>query len=105
MHYKRSKMKRLLDRISEATRGIVTIIGRLFGIKEKGGLVDSSRFLTAGWVFLLGVPVGLILFGTAFPISIWFSSVIGILMLANLDEALILLSSYLGYWMDGVIME
>ena len=66
------------------------VLGSLFGIKtaEKGKL-NADQLFTAGWVFLFGSPVIIILFG-AINLPVWAAVILTCLMLVNLDEALML---------------
>jgi hypothetical protein len=84
-----------ISRLSNATKGIVTIMARLFGIRaKKDGKYDSTQLSSAVWIFALGIPAGLFIAGMDFPIMLWAAIVFGTLALVNLDEALMLTVIY-----------
>jgi len=85
---------RFTNKVSNYIQSIILVAGRLVGIQRiNPDKADSSKLVTAGWIFILGIPVGLILLGPEFPMLIWLSIVLGLLMLVNLDDSLILMSN------------
>lgn len=81
-------------------------MGRLLGVRRVSPeKLDGSRLVTAGWVFMLGIPMGLVLLGTQFPISTWLVIVLGLLAIVNLDDALLLTSQFAEHGVDGEIEE
>lgn len=73
--------------ISRVVAAIVAVGGALAGVtRTAGGSIDASRLGFAGAAFVLGMPIGLIIFGSSFNLMLWFGIVIGILFLANLHS-------------------
>jgi hypothetical protein len=84
-----------VSHLSHITKSTIKVLARLFGIKEiRDKEYDSSQFSSAVWIFVIGIPVGLFIVGTDFPILIWMSIVFGLLAVVNLDEALMLTAIY-----------
>jgi hypothetical protein len=83
------------SRLSNLTKGVITVVARLFGIKEtKSKGYDSSQLASAVWIFALGIPAGLFIIGMNFPVPLWAAVVFGLLAIVNLDEALMLTAIY-----------
>jgi hypothetical protein len=78
------------------------VAGTLIGIKWKGKWTHDS-LIAAGWTFLIGLPLGVLLFGSLFSLELWLFIIIFILMLANLDDALIQTCNFLQYGVDGEV--
>ena len=93
-------MKKILRRISNFFRGAAHIAGTLVGVKWKGEWTYEGLVI-AGWIFLLGVPFGILVAGPAFSLLAWLISVLIVLMIINLDDALVMMSNYLTYGIDG----
>lgn len=60
--------------------------GALCGINNISGEIQAGRLATAGFAFVVGLPLGFILFGPAMSITAWMTVVIGILFLMNLHS-------------------
>lgn len=90
----RSFIKHGITRLSHFASSVVTIMARLFGVQKKTDGYDSSQLSSAVWIFMLGIPAGLFAIGAEFPIALWAAIVFGILMLVNLDDALMLTAAY-----------
>jgi hypothetical protein len=73
--------------ISRITTGAVAIGGALCGINTVGGEIQTSRLATAGFAFVIGLPLGLLLFGPMFNLTTWLGIVIGILFVMNIHNA------------------
>jgi hypothetical protein len=61
--------------------------------------------ITAGWVFLLGLPIGTIVLGSSFSLLLWSIIVVITTMLVNADDAI-----YFVLWLkennlDGEVKE
>jgi len=96
-------LRNIARKVSDFFRGTVRIVGSLFGVKWHGEWVYDS-LLMAGWIFLLGLPLGALLFSAEmFSIGLWLTIVLTVLMIVNMDDALLLMSNYLSYGVDGVV--
>jgi hypothetical protein len=51
--------------------------------------------ITAGWVFLLGLPIGTIVLGSSFSLLLWSIIVVITTMLVNADDTL-----YYVFWLQ-----
>jgi hypothetical protein len=85
-------MKRISQKISEKFRRFVTVVARLIGLKRIPGGWDTKQIVIGGWLFLAGLPIGLLTFGNYFSLFIWLGIVIAGLTIANLDDALLLVT-------------
>jgi len=65
---------------------IITVLARLIGFKFTDGKLDPNRLITAVWVFLIGTPIGLALFGTQFPIILLGLIILVSLLIINIDD-------------------
>ena len=92
--------RRIVDKISNFFRGSLHIIGTLTGVKWKGEWSAEGTFI-AGWIFIVGIPVGMLLISPSFPITGWLLIVLTVLMITNLDDALVMMSNYLTYGVNG----
>lgn len=73
------------ERLSELTRKIINICGLFIGIRKKDNKYDFHRFTSTAWIFLVGIPLGLVFLGNSFSISIW-AIIVGIITIfCNLD--------------------
>jgi len=89
MHRVRNAIDRIANAVSYAAKGFILVAGRLLGIKQlDDGRYDTTRLVTAIWVFLFGVPIGLVIAGEGFPIVGWLAVVIAFLIFANFDHSL-----------------
>ena len=94
-------LKKATSYIANMFRGTVWVIGTLLGVKWRGEW-GAEGLIIAGWIFFLGIPAGMLLFGpTTFHIGIWLLTVLLILMITNVDDALVQMSNYLTYGVDG----
>lgn len=73
--------------LSRVTTGAVAIGGALCGLNTVGGEIQVGRLATAGMAFVVGLPLGMILFGPMFNMFTWLTIVIGILFLMNIHSA------------------
>ena len=91
----KSFITKLIQKVSNGTKGFILILGRLFGIEHiTADRFKGGSFITAIWIFMLGIPLGLMFFGGQFPMFGWLIVVMGLLMLTNLDNALTLTASF-----------
>jgi hypothetical protein len=74
-------LKKLTFHISRATTAIVLVGGALINI------ADLDRLAVTGFIFLLGLPIGLFIFGLNFSIFIWTAMVLGVMFMMNLHNA------------------
>lgn len=89
MHRFHGALTRIADAVSYAAKGFILVAGRLLGIKRlDDGRYDTTRLVTAIWVFLFGVPIGLVIAGEGFPIVGWLAVVIAFLIFANFDHSI-----------------
>ncbi len=78
---------KISKKISNLAKGIAQIFGRLIGIKKtKEDKYDITRLTNATWTFIVGIPIGLLLVGEAFPIAIWGVIVFIFLTVISIDE-------------------
>jgi hypothetical protein len=94
--------KPITEKIGTTFRGCLYICGTLIGVKWKGQWDYESLAITA-WIFLLGLPIGTMMLGSAFSLSTWFLGVLICLMLVNIDDALIQMSNYIMFGVDGEV--
>lgn len=71
---------------SRAIKNIITQIEKLIGIKNKNGTRDYESLIQAGWTFIVGLPIGLILLTNQFSVPIWFCIVSGTLIICNISN-------------------
>ena len=95
-------MRKLLTKFCNFCRGAIRVAGTLIGIKWKGTWCFDSLII-AGWVFVLGLPVGMLLFGQTFSLGVWATLILLIMLIVNIDDALVQMSNFLTYGVDGVI--
>jgi len=93
-------LKRITNRISNFGKGTLKVIARLFGVEEdhRENRYNSYGLQSAIWIFAIGTPIGMLLFGGAsFSMSIWLGIVFGTLAVVNLDETLVLAGRFLRF--------
>ena len=91
-----------LTKICNFFRGALKVTGTLIGIKWKGKWSYESLAI-AGWIFILGTPVGALILGTnTFSLGLWFLLIIIGLMIVNIDDAATQLKNYIKYGVDGL---
>lgn len=73
--------------VSRIVTGTVLTIGSLVGVYNLHGELKSHRLLMAGMTFIIGLPIGVILFGVEFNIFYWLTICIIGLFLMNLHSA------------------
>jgi len=95
-------IKRFCKKISNFLRGTVKVIGTLIGVKWTSKWNYDSLAI-AGWVFILGFPFGVIALGQSFSLFVWLAIVATTLMLINIDDALLQMTNYLTYGVDGEV--
>lgn len=93
-------MYKILEKISNFFRGSIHVVGTLIGVRWIGEWSIEGLFI-AGWIFTIGIPVGILIFGTTFPVMGWLAIVLITLMITNLDDALVMMSNYLMYGVNG----
>jgi len=79
--------------IKTKVKNIFLVIGRLLGIKVGASGLDYTQGTTSFWITALGIPLGFLLFGAGFSISIWIAINLCLLMTINLDASLLLMSN------------
>jgi len=79
------KLGESINSISKMIRSIIRVAGNIIGIRKRDGHYDCHRLVSTGWIFLIGIPIGFILLGPYFSVSIWALIVIIITVLCNLD--------------------
>jgi len=96
----------IAKKTSAFLRGVLYSLRSLLGIKPSKDGLDYSAPAAAIWVFVIGIPVGMLLFGNeAFMVSVWFLIVLGMLILMNLDDTVQMISNFFSYGVDGVVKE
>lgn len=94
-------IKRITSYISNTVRGTIWVLGTLIGVKWKGEW-GAEGLIMAGWIFLFGIPAGMLLLGpSTFHAGLWLLAVLLILMITNVDDALVQMSNYLTHGVDG----
>lgn len=97
---------KVAKKISAFLRGTLYTLRSLVGIRPKEGGLDYSAPAAAIWVFVIGIPVGMLIFGSeTFIVSIWFFIVLGMLVLMNLDDTVQMISNFMDYGVDGVVVD
>jgi len=100
-----SYIRNLISRTCDFFRGTLHVVGTLIGIKWTGEW-GAQGLVIAGWTFLIGIPVGMLLLGpTTFSLAGWLFTVLTVLMITNMDDALIMMSNYLTYGVDGEVTD
>jgi len=78
------------------------VAGTLVGVKWKGKWT-AEPLIISGWIFLFGVPVGVLVAGSYFSLGVWLATVLMVLMIVNIDDALLQMSNYATYGVDGEV--
>lgn len=81
------KLEDLTYSISRLTTGAVWTLGSLAGIHNSSGQLNIDRLMSAGMAFIIGLPLGLIVFGSNFNLFVWLAICIVTLFLMNLHNA------------------
>jgi hypothetical protein len=68
------------------------VVARLIGLRKVPNGWDTKQVVIGGWLFLAGLPIGLLTLGNYFSLFIWLGIVIAGLTIANLDDALLLIA-------------
>jgi len=79
-------LKKLTRAISTATTAAILTVGALVGVHGISGEFKARRLLIAGMAFVIGLPLGVIIFGAGFNILVWAAMVVGALFLMNLHN-------------------
>ena len=78
-------MKYWLIRLSRFLRVLGNLGKASLGIKDNmDGMEDYRSLYLTAWIFLLGLPISILIFGEAFP-ALWLLIVAGFLILSNLE--------------------
>ena len=78
-----------ISRLCETLKNILYILGELVGCRiSKDGSLNCDRIIMAGFIFIIGVPIGMLFFGEMFTAPLWGTVVLVILAAANMDTAL-----------------
>lgn len=81
-------LTKIFNKIPKVLRSLCCLFKTALGIKDNGDGTEDYRSLTfAGWIFLLGIPTGTLLFGVI-SAEIWFLIVLGLLIMANIDSTI-----------------
>jgi len=97
--------KYIIKRITNFFRGTLHIVGTLIGVKWRGEW-GAEGLVLAGWIFLVGIPVGILFLGPmTFSINTWLAITLIILMITNMDDALIMMNNYITYGVNGEVVE
>ena len=98
-----SFFKRFIERIGKGVYSVGYVILHGLGVKKLGlNYWNYEGFLLAVWVFVLGLPVGALLFGTGFFVSLWVAIVFALLLIVNFDEAMNVLYKIRKYGITNV---
>ena len=65
-------------------QNILNTIEKLIGIRDLNGTKNYESLINTIWVFVAGIPIGLILFTNQFNITIWLAIVSGTLIIKNI---------------------
>jgi hypothetical protein len=95
--------QKIADKASAFTRGTLRVIGTLIGVKWKGEWTAEGLCI-AGWIFMLGIPAGMLILGASFSLELWLMIILMILIITNLDDALLQMHNYLTYGVDGEVV-
>jgi len=83
-------IKNIIMYISSKIKKLISLSGNLLGIyKLDDGTLDLTQIMSAGWIFMLGMPVGVVFLGPLFSVKIWLCSVFAALTAINLDKAVL----------------
>jgi hypothetical protein len=99
------KLDKFLYFISKTVTGAILVGGALAGLTTINGELQTGRVVLAGFAFIIGLPLGLVLFGASFNITIWLGIVSGILFICNLHNAWEVLFSLKYGGLDYVMTE
>jgi len=92
--------------ISNITRGVLYVTGMLLGFKYRpNGSWDNRSAATIGWLFLGGMPIGILLMPETFSILTWLAICFTIGALCNLQEAIMYAAYILEEGLDGLVEE
>jgi hypothetical protein len=76
-----NKVKKLTFHISRTATAVIMVLSALAGVN------NLEQLSLAAYAFLIGIPLGFIIFGTAFSMLAWTCVVMGLLFTMNLHNA------------------
>ena len=96
-----------VNKVSNLIRSTIIIGGTLLGLRydKERKRWQYSQLESAGWIFLLGLPIGLVVFGELFSIIIWALMVFIILAISNIDTVIAVIPELYKYGPDGEVIE
>ena len=91
--------------ISRATIGALAIGGALCGINVISKEIHANRLMVAGMAFIVGMPLGIVIFGASFSLSVWFAIVSSVLLISNLHSTWNLSNSLFNGGLEYIMNE
>ena len=83
-------MKKIIMYLSSMIKKMISSCGNLLGIYTlEDGTLDFTQLMSAGWVFMLGMPVGVVFLGSLFSTKIWLCAILVALVAINLDRTVL----------------
>jgi hypothetical protein len=77
-----------LSKLSYFMRCCLHVAAKLVGVRKDPKQWRFDGLVTAGWVFLLGMPIGAMILGAAFNLALWAIVVVAATAIVNADDAL-----------------
>ena len=92
--------------ISKIVTGALAVGGALCGLTTINNELQTGRVVIAGFAFIVGLPLGLMIFGPVkFSMILWFGIVVGLLFLSNIHSAWEVILSLKNGSLDYIMAE
>lgn len=92
-----------VSKLSYFVRCCLHILGRCIGIKKDLREWRFDGLIMAGWVFVLGLPLGAMVVGSGFSIFLWALIVLLATLIVHADDAIHYLAWLQEYTLDGEV--
>ena len=83
----RKQANKIILIVSKSVNSFIKFGGSLLGVYHSDGMIDSASLVLAGWVYLIGCLIGIIIFGNTFSLASWMIVLLIVIFISNLDEA------------------
>ena len=100
-------IKKVAQKISNIVRGAAYIIATLLGIHWQGSQGwNTEALIHTGIIFFVGTPVIMLFMGSElFSLALWLAILLSVLILMNLEDALLMTLNFIKYGVLGVISD
>lgn len=80
---------KVLSELCETLKNILHILGEMLGCRiSRDGTLNCDRLIAACFIFLIGAPIGMLIFGEIFTAPLWGTIVLIVLAALNIDTAM-----------------